>query len=264
MRINQLINIAIHAALLAGESIMEVYASGDFGIIEKQDSSPLTYADSKAHTLIAQLLQPTQIPVLSEEGIHLPYAERALWKTCWLVDPLDGTKEFISGNGEFTVNIALIKENQSIAGIVYSPVSKELYAGIEGLGAWKMLSPDAACTVDQLSLYGTKLPADNHRKTFMITASRTHLDQQTIDFMEELKKHHPTIEIIRKGSALKFCLIAEGLADVYPRFAPTMEWDTAAGHALLKAVGKNIYLTDRQTELTYNKEDLTNPYFIAF
>ncbi|MBC8006311.1 MAG: 3'(2'),5'-bisphosphate nucleotidase CysQ [Verrucomicrobia bacterium] len=263
MGTNQLIDIAIYAALLAGDQIMEIYLSGDFGIVEKQDSSPLTLADRKAHDLITELLQPTGLPVLSEEGVHLPYHERAGWKTFWLVDPLDGTKEFISRNGEFTVNIALISENQPVAGVVYAPVSKEIYVGIVGEGAWKMVKPVYDCTIERLSALGTRLPINKSRQSYTVAASRTHLDQQTIDFMEELKKEHPSLEIIRKGSSLKFCLIAEGEADVYPRFAPTMEWDTAAGHALVKAVGKNIFKEDRKTEIIYNKENLINPYFIV-
>lgn len=263
MRPNQLIDIAINAALLAGDKIMEVYASNDFGVVSKHDSSPLTIADSQAHDLISQRLKHTQLPLLSEEGVHLPYSERSLWKTYWLVDPLDGTKEFISRNDEFTVNIALMSENQPIAGVIYSPVFKEIYVGIVGLGAWKMVNPGYNCTVNQLEEQGIRLPVDNTIRPFTVAASRTHLDQQTIAFIEELKKEHPALEITRKGSSLKFCLLAEGAADVYPRFAPTMEWDTAAGHALVKAAGKNIYLSDQRTEMKYNKENLTNPYFIV-
>ncbi|HET6556082.1 MAG TPA: 3'(2'),5'-bisphosphate nucleotidase CysQ [Prolixibacteraceae bacterium] len=263
MEINQLVNTAIRAALLAGEKIMEVYTSGDFGIVEKQDYTPLTIADRKAHDLIAQLLTPTHLPLLSEEGILLPYSDRSLWKTFWLVDPLDGTKEFISCNGEFTVNIALISENQSIAGVVYCPVSKEMYVGIVGKGAWKMINPGDDCTVEQLLAEGTRLPVNSDRQNYRVAVSRTHLDQQTLKFIESLKKEHPSLDIIRKGSSIKFCLIAEGAVDIYPRFAPTMEWDTAAGHAIVKAMGKNIVMTDRETEITYNKENLTNPYFIV-
>lgn len=263
METNQLMDIAINAALLAGDCIMEVYASGDFETVEKQDSTPLTIADRKAHLRISQLLKPTNLPLLSEEGNLQPYTERALWHTFWLVDPLDGTKEFISRNGEFTVNIALISENKSIAGVVYSPVSNELYVGVVGSGAWKMTNPGADCTFTQLAQYGTRLPESNANQLYTVAVSRSHIDQQTIAFMEDLKKEHPAIEIISKGSSLKFCLIAEGVAHIYPRFAPTMEWDTAAGHALVKAVGKNVYLTDQTTELVYNKENLTNPYFIV-
>lgn len=263
MEPNQLIDIAINAALLAGEKIMEVYTSEDFGIAQKADFSPLTKADCQAHLLISKTLEPTQIPLLSEEGRHLSFNERAKWKTYWLVDPLDGTKEFISRNGEFTVNIALIHENKSIAGVIYSPVSRELYVGMVGSGAWKILNPKPDCTIDWISRQGMQLPLDPPNDGFTVAASRTHLDQQTLEFIEELSKLHPVFKTIRKGSSLKFCLLAEGTAHIYPRFGPTMEWDTAAGHAILKATGKNIYQTDQQTEIHYNKENLTNPYFIA-
>lgn len=263
MKINYLIDTAINAALLAGEKIMEVYTSGDFGVAIKDDLSPLTLADRRAHNLISQVLESTQIPVLSEEGVHLAFAQRSQWKTFWLVDPLDGTKEFISRNGEFTVNIALIHENQSIAGVVYSPVSKELYIGLIGSGAWKIVNPEPDCTLDWISTHGNQLPLDKSNHDYTIAASRTHLDDQTVAFMEDLKKLHPELKIIRKGSSMKFCLLAEGTADIYPRFGPTMEWDTAAGHAIVKAAGKNIFHTDQQTELHYNKENLMNPYFIV-
>ena len=260
---NQLIDTAINASLLAGKKIMKVYASNDFEAVEKDDLSPLTKADIEAHLQISNILAATQIPVLSEEGIHLDFAERALWKTFWLVDPLDGTKEFISRNDEFTVNIALIHENQPIAGVIYIPVSKELFVGIVGLGAWKIVNPEPDCTVDQIIRFGTKLPQKNKNTEYTVAASRTHLDDETVAFIEDLKINHPELKIVRKGSSIKFCMIAEGIADIFPRFGPTMEWDSAAGHAILKAVGKNVFQTDQQTEIRYNKENLLNPHFIA-
>lgn len=263
MEPNQVIDIAINAALRAGEKIMEVYASDDFEIAQKDDSSPLTLADRQAHLLISAMLEVTQLPLLSEEGLHLPFAERAHWKTFWLVDPLDGTKEFISRNGEFTVNIALIHQNQSIAGVVYCPVTRDLYVGIEGSGAWKIHHPEAGCTLAWISENGMKLPLAPTKTDFTVAASRTHLDDMTIAFIAELVKLHPELKILRKGSSLKFCLLAEGVADIYARFGPTMEWDTAAAHAIVKAAGKNIFHTDQQTEIQYNKENLMNPYFIA-
>jgi len=263
MNTYQLVDIAINASLAAGKKIMEVYASNDFGMVEKDDLSPLTRADLEAHLQISKLLEPTQIPLLSEEGIHLTYAERALWKTFWLVDPLDGTKEFINQNDEFTVNIALIHENQPIAGVIYIPVSKELYVGIDGLGAWKIENPEPYCTVERISQHGTKLPQIKTTDAYIVAASRTHLDDETAAFIENLKKLHPELKIVRKGSSLKFCMIAEGSADIYPRFGPTMEWDTAAGHAIVKASGKNVFHTDQQTEIRYNKENLMNPHFIV-
>ena len=263
MEIAQRVDRAIHAALLAGEKIMEVYASDDFGVVKKDDFSPLTKADREAHLQISNILESTQIPVLSEEGIHLAYAERVLWKTFWLVDPLDGTKEFINRNDEFTVNIALIHESHPIAGVIYIPVSKELYVGIVGSGAWKIVNPEPDCTVDQISQHGIKLPKGNKNTEYTVIASRSHLNAETDAFVENLKKNHQEIKIIRKGSSIKFCMIAEGTADIFPRFGPTMEWDSAAGHAIVKAAGKNVFHTDQQTEIRYNKENLLNPHFIA-
>ncbi|HAH24851.1 MAG TPA: 3'(2'),5'-bisphosphate nucleotidase [Prolixibacteraceae bacterium] len=263
MGTHQLINIAINAALLAGEKIMEVYASGDFAVTQKDDLSPLTAADLQAHLMISSLLEPTQIPILSEEGIHLAFTERAQWKTFWLVDPLDGTKEFISRNGEFTVNIALIEDNKSIAGIIYCPVSKELYVGLVGSGAWKIEHPELDCTFDWISTHGNRLPLTRMKDQYTVAVSRTHLDDQTIAYIDELKMLHPELQLISRGSSLKFCLLAEGTADIYPRFGPTMEWDTAAGHAIVKAIGKNVFQSDQHTELHYNKENLMNPHFIV-
>jgi len=263
MGIDQLINKAINAAILAGQKIMVVYASNDFEIVEKDDFSPLTKADHEAHLEIIKSLESTQIPVLSEEGIHLDFSERSLWKTFWLVDPLDGTKEFISRNGEFTVNIALIRENQPIAGVIYIPVSGELYVGIVGDGAWKMLNPELNSTFKQISENGTKLPITKSSAEYIVAASRSHLNAETLAFIDNMKRDHPELEISKKGSSLKMCMVAEGTASIYPKLGTTMEWDTAAGHAILKASGKNIFNTDLMSELTYNKENLQNPHFIA-
>lgn len=259
----EFINKAINSALLAGEKIMEVYASNDFEIFEKNDFSPLTKADREAHLQIVNILEPTLIPVLSEEGSLFDFAERSRWETFWLVDPLDGTKEFISRNGEFTVNIALIQGNQPIAGVIFIPVSGEFYVGIVGEGAWKILNPELNSTLKLVSENGTKLPIAKSSAGYIVAASRSHLNAETLAFIENLKIDHPELEIIRKGSSLKLCQLAEGVVDIYPRFGPCMEWDTAAGHAILKAVGKNIFLPDLKTELTYNKENLQNPHFIA-
>jgi 3'(2'), 5'-bisphosphate nucleotidase len=263
MEISQLIDKAILAAMLAGEKIMEVYASNDFETVKKADLSPLTKADREAHLQISKILESTQIPILSEEGIHLPYTEREHWQTFWLVDPLDGTKEFISRNDEFTVNIALINGNSPVAGVIYIPVSRELYVGIVGSGAWKISNHESDCTFEWISKNGLKLPLDATTHKFIVAASRTHLDNKTAAFIEDLKKLHPALKVVRKGSSLKFCLIAEGTADIYPRFGPTMEWDTAAGHAIVKASGKNVFQAGTKTKLTYNKENLVNPHFIV-
>lgn len=263
MGIQPLIDIAINAALLAGKKIMEVYASGNFETEQKEDFTPITIADRQAHQTIAAILQDTQLPLLSEEGIHLPYIERKHWTSFWLVDPLDGTKEFIKRNGEFTVNIALMENDSPVAGIIYTPVLHELHVGIVGTGAWKMANTSADCTLKQLMNHGIPLPEHLEAHPFTVTVSRSHLSAQTSTYLEKLKKLHPDLQMIRIGSSLKFCRIAEGVADCYPRFGPIMEWDTAAGHALVKAVGKNVYLMDQTTEIIYNKENLKNPSFIV-
>lgn len=263
MGIQSLVDIAIRAALLAGEKIMEVYTSGDFETEQKADFTPITIADRKAHQTIAHLLESTPLPLLSEEGIHLPYALRKHWTSFWLVDPLDGTKEFIKRNGEFTVNIALIENGSPVAGIIYTPVIGELHVGIVGLGAWKTIRPTSDYTLELLMQKGLRLPLEPAERSFTVAVSRSHLSQPTTDYIEGLKAQHPGLQMIRIGSSLKFCLIAEGAADCYPRFGPIMEWDTAAGHALVKAVGKNVYSMDQKKEIVYNKENLRNPSFIV-
>ena len=263
MGIIQLVDQAIHAALLAGIKILEVYSSPDFDVQVKDDHTPVTLADRYAHDEILKALESTHLPVLSEEGIHLSYSERKNWDLFWLVDPLDGTKEFIKRNDEFTVNIALIQKNEPLAGVIYAPVTGELYVGIAGVGAFKLFHPSLDCTFQVLQLSGIKLPEKLKSDGFVVLASRSHMTPETEAYIEELRKKHGSIEIIRMGSSLKICKIAEGNADVYPKIGKTMEWDTAAGHAIAKAAGKNIFHPDLMTELTYNKEDLQNPHFIV-
>jgi 3'(2'), 5'-bisphosphate nucleotidase len=259
----QLIDQAIKAAIAAGSKINEVYLSSDFNVQFKEDNTPVTIADRLAHDEILKQLECTGLPVLSEEGVHLSYSERKNWDLFWLVDPLDGTKEFIKRNDEFTVNIALIKGNQSIAGVIYASVTDELYVGITGIGAFKLLNPEENCTFLTIQHSETKLPEKKITDEFIVVVSRSHMNRETEEYIENLRKEHPTVKIINKGSSLKICMVAEGTAHVYPKLGRTMEWDTAAGHAILKASGKNVYLTDLKTELIYNKEDLKNPDFIA-
>jgi len=259
----QLINKAITAALFAGVKIREVYSSPDFDVQIKVDQTPVTIADQQAHDEILERLENTGLPVLSEEGIHSDYSERKNWSLFWLVDPLDGTKEFIKRNDEFTVNIALIQNSQPIAGVIYAPVTGELYAGIIGIGAFKLFHPSEDCTFQFLQLSGIKLPEKKATDEFVVAISRSHMNRATEAFIESLRAERPTIKIVNKGSSLKMCMVAEGSVDIYPKIGTTMEWDTAAGHAILKAAGKNIFLPDLKTELTYNKENLQNPHFIA-
>ena len=261
--------IAIHAAVHAGVGIMKIYTDpeADFEIERKADNSPLTIADKLSNEIITRMLADTPYPVLSEEGRKIPVEERQSWKRLWVVDPLDGTKEFIKRNGEFTVNIAYVEEGIPQAGVIYIPVREELYFADCAWGAYKLcgvtaLSPDV--TVDELIAKAVRLPFvnDTHR-TFRIVASRSHLTPETQAYINEQKKEHAHVETVSRGSSLKLCLIAEGEADVYPRFAPTMEWDTAAGHAIIRAAGKEVYRADNHAPLVYNKTDLLNPWFIA-
>lgn len=261
--------IAVRAALKAGARIMNVYTdpNSDFEIERKADNSPLTIADRKAHEVIAEILAGTPYPVLSEEGKKFPYENRKDWNELWIVDPLDGTKEFIKRNGEFTVNIAYVKNGVPEAGVIYIPVKKELYIADCALGAFKLSDIEDLAeteTLDDLMERGVRLPhADAARNSFVVVASRSHLSPETEAFIEKMKQEHDKVETLSSGSSLKLCLIAEGKADVYPRFAPTMEWDTAAGHAIIRAAGKEVYHTDETEPLHYNKEDLLNPWFIA-
>jgi 3'(2'), 5'-bisphosphate nucleotidase len=263
VNIIDLTDIAIQAAIRAGEKITDVYSSVDFNIQFKKDNTPVTIADRNAHDEIVKILEITQLPVLSEEGIHLSFDERKDWDLFWLVDPLDGTKEFIKRNDEFTVNIALIQKNTPIAGVIYAPVTGELFVGIPETGAWKLINPPETCTFQFMQQSGEKLPAEKISSEYIIAISRSHINPETLEYIEKLRKIHRSFKLINMGSSLKICRIAEGNATIYPKLGQTMEWDTAAGHAIVKAAGKNIYLTDLKTELSYNKENLQNPHFIV-
>ena len=263
MGVIQLLDRAITAALFAGAKIRDIYSSPDFDVQLKDDMTPVTIADRQAHFEILNKLESTGLPVISEEGDQISYSERKQWDLFWLVDPLDGTKEFIKRNDEFTVNIALIKNGQPIAGVIYAPVSGELYAGIPETGAWKYLNPPLELTFDDMQLAGIKLPEVKLTDEFVVVVSRSHLNRETEIYLEELRQKHGLIKLINKGSSLKIAMVAEGSANIYPKLGRTMEWDTAAGHAIVKASGKNIFLPDLKAELTYNKENLQNPYFVV-
>lgn len=261
----QFLQIAIDAALDAGKAIMRIYNDPhqDFGIERKADNSPLTLADKAAHNCIVRHLQQTGIPILSEEGAHLPYEERQAWRRLWIVDPLDGTKEFIKKNGEFTVNIALVEDGKPILGVIYVPANDVLYTGIVDEQAAAQASPKGeAYKIESGDTH--PLPLNGRQDhTFCIVASRSHLSPETETFIEEMRQEHKDIRLVSSGSSLKICLVAEGSADVYPRFAPTMEWDTAAGDAIARAAGREMVNAETGEPLTYNKPDLHNPWFIV-
>ena len=260
----ELLEIAKKAAVEAGAEILRIYndPNQDFGIEKKADNSPLTLADKAAHYCTMRYLQDTGIPVLSEEGQHLPYTERKLWKRLWVVDPLDGTKEFIKKNGEFTVNIALVEDGAPVLGVIYIPVTGILYYGIVGEGAWKERIPSplpegSASMIESLPLMKSV------EGLYTVVASRSHMNTETEEYISQLRKNHDNIQLVSSGSSIKICLVAEGAADAYPRFAPTMEWDTAAGDAIARAAGKRVVDAQTGKPLVYNKEDLHNPWFLV-
>jgi 3'(2'), 5'-bisphosphate nucleotidase len=244
-----LTNLAKQASLAAGKAILEIYNSADFGVEMKGDNSPLTKADQAAHQVIVSFLETTELPILSEEGKSIPYEVRKDWEYFWMVDPLDGTKEFIKKNGEFTVNIALIHQGQPLIGVVYAPVLEWLYWGNGEEGAWKQEGDKEPVKLEK--------PISNEVKT--IVASRSHLSPETQEFIDQ----YPGVEVISMGSSLKFMLVAENKAQLYPRFAPTMEWDTAAAHGVICAMGGSVKTWPKQTEMTYNRENMLNHWFLV-
>ena len=253
-----ILEIAIQATMAASDKIMEIY-SRDFSVEEKEDKSPLTEADTAAHLIIKAHLDETAYPILSEEGKIIDYKERATWETYWCVDPIDGTKEFIKRNGEFTVNIALIQQQVPVLGVIYAPVLNTLYFAEENVGAYKLQSEDFN-DLDFLIENATALPSESP-EIYTVVGSRSHMSEETNQFVETLKQEHGEVEIVSKGSSLKLCMVAEGSANIYPRYAPTMEWDTAAGQAIAKLSGAEVIDFDTKEQLIYNKENLRNPWF---
>lgn len=307
-------NKAIEAAIRAGEEILKIYAR-DFKVEFKADESPLTEADTAAHNLIVKALESTPYPVLSEESRAITYEERKDWKTYWLVDPLDGTKEFIKKSGEFTVNIALIEDGVPTFGVVYVPVLDTLYCGMLDVGcrmrdvecamsawkagAWKAEKCSGKSVKEILNtavpLSTSHVSLSTKQRALRVVASISHCNDETRTFISALEKKYEAVELVSRGSSLKLCMVAEGSADIYPRIAPTMEWDTAAAHAVVKAAGGEVFEYDPAVPATaflceksgvesgksvptshlpppanhslrplrYNKENLLNPYFVV-
>jgi 3'(2'), 5'-bisphosphate nucleotidase len=236
----------------AGDAIMEIYNT-DFDVEHKQDNSPLTQADLASHHTIVEDLQrrTPDIPVLSEESAKIPFETRSNWQRYWLIDPLDGTKEFIKRNGEFTVNIALIEGDRPTLGVVYAPVLDRLYYGNDGSGAWLQAGDTAAKPIQV---------ATQRRTPARVAGSRSHAGESLQRYLDNLGEH----ELVSMGSSLKLCLVAEGKADLYPRLGPTSEWDTAAAQAVVEAAGGRVTTLDMQP-LRYNtKDSLLNPEFLVF
>lgn len=249
MNHQSLLDKVLEIADSASRKVMEIYRT-DFEVQTKEDNSPITAADLASHHVIVDGLRALtpEIPILSEESANAPWTERKNWTRFWLVDPIDGTKDFTNRTGEFTVNIALIENGEPVMGVVTAPALDEAYWGIKGLGAWKR---DADGNT-------RKLEVVDPPKAVRAVASKNHMNDETRAFIEQLGEH----ELVQAGSSLKFCRIAEGQADIYPRLGPTCEWDTGAAHAVLSAAGGKVNQLDG-TPLAYGKEDVLNPYFIA-
>jgi len=257
----------IHAAIEAGDAALDVYER-DFAVEEKADHTPLTLADRRSHEIIVSRLEPFGIPILSEEGRDIAYAQRSSWTTLWIVDPLDGTKEFIKRNGEFTINIALVREGRPVLGVIFVPVIDRLYFAAEGLGAYRITRrnlPEVGPEVlEKLFAAADRLPVEKGEgRPYIIVGSRSHATPGLEAFVEEKRRQYGQVDFISAGSSLKFCQVAEGFADIYPRLGPTMEWDTAAGQVVAEQAGANVLVHDTGKPMEYNKPDLLNPWFIV-
>ena len=260
----------INAAVKAGAAIMKIYKhQDDYDISLKSDKTPITIADRVAHTTIKEHLGPSRIPVLSEEGREMLYEERRNWELFILVDPLDGTLEFIKGNNEFTVNIALLSNNQCVAAVLYVPYHHKLYVAQKGHGAYLIrdVEPSENPTFDNIQIANRieRLPLESSKhEGFRVAVSRSHQTPETHSRIEELRHVHPDLEVIEQGSSYKFCLLAEGVVDHYIRTTNTYEWDTAAGELILAEAGGTTLSYPEGKPLTYNKENLKNPWFEAY
>ena len=274
-----LLSAAIRASVEAGKSILEVYDT-EFDVQMKEDCTPLTLADQRSHEILFHHLQETGIPILSEEGKDIPYQERREWDLLWIVDPLDGTKEFIKRNGEFTVNVALVGEGRVVMAVVLAPAAGALFYAssgsgsfkCEGKGSWYQASPEEIMTRAILlprsrphTVPAMKdKPQDAPSRPLVVVGSRSHATPELMAFVEEKRRDHKEVDFISAGSSLKFCLVAEGSADFYPRLGPTCEWDTAAAQAVVEAAGGAVTTLDGRP-LRYNERDtLLNPHFLAF
>ena len=282
-QMNEHMLTALLASKEAGQAILDVYKQ-DFDVSYKEDRSPLTLADQRSHNIIVDhLTDPSvkNLPILSEEGKDIPFEQRSEWEYFWLIDPLDGTKEFIKRNGEFTVNIALIYQHRPILGVIYAPVNNVFYFASEGLGSFKLKNDNVFELLDgktsginkdsvlkEIIKHSNKLPCydtplDTHDSQLVIVGSRSHPSREFEAFVKTMRKKHAKVEVISSGSSLKLCLVAEGRADIYPRLGPTMEWDTAAGQAIVEQANGSVLNYETGESLQYNKKNLLNSWFIV-
>ncbi len=251
----ELLQSVVEIAHRAGEAILRIYEAG-FSVEMKPDNSPVTEADKAADAVIRDGLRLLgDIPYISEESPVPDYSVRKDYERFWVVDPLDGTKEFVKRNGEFTVNIALIENHLPVLGVVYAPVQNLTYYGGKNLGAWKQ-SPEG-----EFRFYGESEVSESE-KTILVV-SRSHSSPETLAYIEKIRSESKVVELVSSGSSIKLCLVAEGKAHYYPRMSPAMEWDTAAAHAIALENGYDIFVYGEGKPLRYNKESLLNPWFIA-
>lgn len=260
IQLSEELKLAIEAALKAGEVIMKIYNGEDFEVELKGDDSPLTKADKAAHEIITGYLSSSSLPILSEEGSTISYTKRKSWNRFWMLDPIDGTKEFIKRNGEFTVNIALIRDGKPILGVVYAPVLQEVFYAEDGLGSFKKIQVQKLEDFENATV--TNLTSVYPPSTYTLVVSKSHMNELTQEYVDKKEREHGTISTTSFGSSLKICKVADGSAHCYPRFGPTMEWDTAAAHAVAVIAGCSVTQGDEQSTIRYNKENLLNPYFI--
>ena len=250
---NYLLTSVFNAAVRAGGAIMQIYKHrDDYDVTLKSDHTPITVADRAAHRVIREYLGQTRIPILSEEGREMGYAERCNWEMFWLVDPLDGTVEFIKGNNEFTVNIALMENNRSVASVVYVPYLEKMYFAVRGFGAFlkEHVAPDETAGYSAEGI-------------LRVAVSRSHQTAETAAHIEALRERYPDLEVVEQGSSYKFCMLAEGSVNYYVRTTHTYEWDTAAGELILEEAGGVTRALPDDSELKYNKENLQNPWFVC-
>lgn len=258
-----------NAAVRAGAAIMKVYKNrDDYDISIKSDRTPITVADRLAHETIKDYLGQTRIPILSEEGREMGFDERRNWELFLLVDPLDGTVEFIKGNNEFTVNIALMENNVCVGAVVYVPYFEKMYAAWRGDGAYLKQGvkpvPDSAYSYRHIVEDQQRLPLEGARhKGFRVAVSRSHQTPETAEHILALRQSHPDLVLVEQGSSYKFCLLAEGEVDYYVRTSPTYEWDTAAGELILSEAGGRTRSLPDNRPFAYNKADLHNPWFVC-
>ena len=255
------LKIAIKSSIEAGLNIMKIYSKNNIEIECKEDLSPITKADKISNKIIFKNLKKTKINILSEEGIDVPYRLRKNWPLFWLIDPLDGTKEFLKKNGEFTVNIALVNNNKPVIGVIYAPAFKKLYFSEKGIGSFRVDNISDFKYLETCKIFD--LSEVNYPKTFTCVTSRSHSNKKTLTWLNNQKKIHNKLDSVCFGSSIKMCKVADGSAHVYPRFGPTYEWDTAAAQAIIENSGGSLVNYRTKKPLIYNKESLLNPSFIA-